>query len=69
MTSALLRWLCVAVLLLGAAILTFPSIWPWADAVGGMPHFVIPIAYFMMIAAVVGLCWGWFLKQRQKHRT
>lgn len=66
MTAFTLRWISVAVLVFGALVLTFPNVGPWADGVQGRAHFMIPIAYFMMIAGAFGLSAGWFLKQR-KH--
>jgi hypothetical protein len=68
MTAFLLRWISVALLLGGALLLTFPNIGPWADGMQGRAHFVIPVAYFTMVAGAVGLSVGWFLKQRQRPR-
>ncbi|MGB5864331.1 MAG: hypothetical protein WBG95_08515 [Sulfitobacter sp.] len=64
MTSPTLRWLSVAVLAIGVALLTFPNIGPWAEGLQGRAHFIIPIAYFTMILGAIGLSVGWFLKQR-----
>lgn len=59
-----LRWGSVAVILLAALMFTAPHIMPGTQSGPGRPHFVIPIAYFMMLAGAVGLSVGWFLKQR-----
>lgn len=64
MTSFTIRWISVAVMLAGIALLTFPNIGPWADGMQGRAHFIIPIAYFTMILGALGLSIGWFLKQR-----
>jgi len=62
----MIRWLSVFLLLIGAALLTFPNIGPWADDLQGRAHFIIPIAYFTMILGAVGVSVGWFLKQKLK---
>lgn len=64
MTAFILRWISVALLLAGALTLTFPNFGPWAEGLQGRAHFIIPIAYFTMLAGALGLSAGWFLKQR-----
>ncbi|MCX7565183.1 hypothetical protein OS189_02345 [Sulfitobacter sp. F26169L] len=66
MSAFFLRWLSVAALIVGAIVLTFPNFGPWADGISGRAHFMIPIAYFLMVAGAVGLSVGWFLKQRKR---
>ena len=66
MTSMTIRWTSVAIILVGVILLTFPNVGPWADGVEGRAHFIIPIAYFTTIVGAVGLCCGWFMKQRER---
>jgi uncharacterized membrane protein YiaA len=66
MTSIIIRWTSVVVMLLGVILLTLYNVGPWVESIRGQEDFIVPIAYFTILAGAVGLSWGWFLKQRER---
>ena len=62
MSSRTILWSSVAILILGALILTFA---PVAPAGGETMPWLIPAAYFTMLIGAAGLAWGWFKGRRR----
>lgn len=64
MSGRVLLWLSVAVLLAGVAIVTLaPSVSAETGPGDGIA-WLIPVGYFTTLLGAVGLCIGWFRKQR-----
>jgi uncharacterized membrane protein YiaA len=66
MTSIIIRWTSVVVMLLGVISLTLYNVGLCVESIRGQEDFIVPIAYFTILAGAVGLSWGWFLKQRER---
>jgi hypothetical protein len=61
MSSKVILWGSVAILLIGAGILTLPL----GENVNGQGLlWLVPVAYFMMLFGALGLAIGWFRKQQ-----
>lgn len=61
MSSKVILWGSVVILLIGAVILTLPL----RDDLNGQGlHWLVPVAYFLMLFGALGLAIGWFRKQQ-----
>lgn len=61
MSNRVILWGSVAVLLIGAGILSLPL---RANLGGESLHWLVPVAYFLMLFGAVGLAVGWFRKNK-----
>ncbi|MBS1302412.1 hypothetical protein [Loktanella sp. SALINAS62] len=60
MSPRVILWGSVAILLIGTGILTLPLRANLGDE--GL-HWLVPLAYFLMLFGAIGLAVGWFRKK------